>query len=48
MKKPQIVIDTNIFIAAIRSRQGAAYKLLKLIESEKCETNISVPLILEY
>ena len=48
MKKPQIVIDTSVFIAALRSRQGAAYKLLTLIDSEKFETNISVPLILEY
>lgn len=48
MKNPQIVIDTNVFIAALRSRQGAAYKLLALIDSEKFETNVSVPLILEY
>jgi len=48
MRKPQIVIDTSVFIAALRSRQGAAYKLLTLVDSEKFETNISVPLILEY
>lgn len=48
MKKSQIVIDTSVFIAALRSRQGADHKLLTLIDSEKVETNISVPLILEY
>ena len=48
MKKPQIVIDTSVFIAALRSRQGASYKLFMLIDSEKFEPNISVPLILEY
>ncbi len=48
MKKPQIVIDTSVIVAALRSRQGAAYKLLTLVDSEKFETNISVPLILEY
>ena len=48
MKKPQIVIYTSVFIAALRSRQGAAHKLLTLVDSEKFETNISVPLILEY
>lgn len=48
MRKPQIVIDTSVFIAALRSRQGAAYKLLTVVDSEKFETNISVPLILEY
>ncbi len=48
MKKLQIVIDTNVFIAALRSRQGAAHKLLMLVGSEKFETDVSVPLILEY
>ena len=45
---PQIVIDTNVFIAALRSRRGASYKLLKLVDSGQFEANISVPLILEY
>ncbi len=48
MKKPQIVIDTSVFSAALRSRQGAAYKLLMLVDRGKFETNLSVPLILEY
>ncbi len=48
MDKPQIVIDTSVVIAALRSRRGAAYKLLTRVDSEKFETNISVPLILEY
>lgn len=48
VKTPQIVIDTSVFIAALRSRQEASYKLLMLIDQDKFETNISVPLILEY
>lgn len=44
----QIVIDTNVFIAALRSRRGAAYKLLSLIGSDKFQVNVSVPLVLEY
>ena len=44
----QIVIDTNVFISALRSRNGASYKLFTLLGSEKFEINISVPLILEY
>ncbi len=48
MSAPQIVIDTNVFVAALRSRQGAAFKLLTLIDSGKFETNVSVPLVLEY
>ena len=48
MKKLQIVVDTSVLIAALRSRQGAAYKLLMLLGSEKFEVSISVPLTLEY
>jgi putative PIN family toxin of toxin-antitoxin system len=44
----QIVIDTNVWIAALRSKRGASYKLLSLIDSGKFEVNLSVPLVLEY
>lgn len=48
MTVPRIVIDTNVFIAALRSRRGASYLLLSLLVSGKFTINISVPLILEY
>ena len=48
MTKPRIVIDTNVLIAALRSRRGASYKLLMLLDSGKFEMNVSVPLVLEY
>jgi putative PIN family toxin of toxin-antitoxin system len=48
MKKYQIVIDTNVFVAALRSQRGASYRLLQLIDSGQFEANISVPQILEY
>ena len=48
MKKYKIVIDTNVILAGLRSRNGAAFKLLELLDSEKFYLNISVPLILEY
>lgn len=48
MAKLQIVIDTDVFISALRSHQGASYKLLSLIGSEKFEINVSVALVLEY
>jgi len=44
----QIVIDTNVWVAALRSKRGASYKLLSLIDSGKFEANLSVPLVLEY
>ena len=44
----QIVIDTDVFISALRSNKGASYKLLTLLGSDKFEINVSVALILEY
>ncbi len=44
----KIVIDTNVFIAALRSRRGASYLLLSLLDGGKFVMNVSVPLVLEY
>jgi putative PIN family toxin of toxin-antitoxin system len=44
----QVVIDTNVFISALRSQYGASYKLLMLLESDKFAINLSVPLVIEY
>lgn len=48
MKPPEIVLDTNILVAGLRSRRGAAFKLLSLVDSGHFSLNISVPLVLEY
>lgn len=49
MRPLQIVIDTNVLIAALRSNRGAAFLLLSLIGlSPKFEINLSVPLVMEY
>jgi putative PIN family toxin of toxin-antitoxin system len=47
MKPLQIVIDTNIIYSGLRSRRGASYRLLSLLNSEKFKLNLSVPLIIE-
>src|SRR5664279_3605435 len=44
----QVVIDTNVFVTALRSQYGASYKLMSLIKSDKFKVNLSVPLVLEY
>ncbi|MGF1569227.1 MAG: putative toxin-antitoxin system toxin component, PIN family [Nodosilinea sp.] len=44
----QIVIDTNIVVAGLRSRNGIAFRLLGLVGSEQFKINLSVPLVLEY
>ena len=48
MRKYQIVVDTNVFLAALRSSSGASHLLFQRIGSGAFELNISVPLILEY
>ena len=48
MSGPQLVIDTNVVIAALRSRRGASSKLLLLVGSDKFDIHDSVSLILEY
>ncbi len=48
MSETQIVLDTNILVSALRSRQGASYKLLMLVGRADFEINLSVPLMLEY
>jgi putative PIN family toxin of toxin-antitoxin system len=44
----RLVIDTNVLIAALRSRRGASFRLLSLIGSGSYEPCVSVPLVLEY
>ena len=48
MKTPDIVFDTNVIIAALRSKKGASNKLLSLVGTQKFEIHDSVALILEY
>ena len=44
----KIVIDTNVLVAALRSRRGASFKLVSFLPNEKFSLFISVPLVLEY
>lgn len=44
----RIVIDTNVFVSALRSRRGASYRLLTRVGTGEFEVAVSVPLILEY
>lgn len=45
---PQILLDTNVLIAAQRSKRGASSKLISLIGTGRFHVHISVALILEY
>jgi predicted nucleic acid-binding protein len=46
----QVVIDTNVLVAAARSNAGASFELLRLfaIGDERWQWNISTALLLEY
>ena len=48
MSAPNVVIDTNVVVAALRSRKGASNKVLSLVGTSKFEIHDSVALILEY
>jgi len=45
---PHIVLDTNVLVAALRSREGASFKVLSLVDSGKFTLCLSVPMVLEY
>ena len=44
----RIVIDTNVLVSALRSRKGAAFRLISLLGDPRWRPIISVALILEY
>ena len=44
----KIVIDTNVLVAALRSRRGASFRLVSFLPNDKFSSFISVPLVLEY
>ena len=48
MAKSRIVIDTNVFVSALRSRHGASFKLLSMLGENAFDICVSVPLALEY
>ena len=45
----RIVLDTNILVAALKSRNGASYQILRLVGPDApFQPSLSVPLVLEY
>ena len=49
MNQPiQVVLDTNVLYAGLRSRRGASFKLLSLLGKGAFGVHVSVPLVLEY
>jgi len=44
----RVVLDTNVLVAASRSRTGASYAVLQAWRSGRFKALVSVPLMLEY
>jgi putative PIN family toxin of toxin-antitoxin system len=44
----EIVLDTNVLVAALRSKRGASFQLVQSIGQGEWRANISVALALEY
>ncbi len=48
MNPVNVVIDTNVLVAALKSKRGASYKLLLSLVDDICVPCVSVPLFFEY
>lgn len=44
----QVVLDTNVLVAGLRSRNGAAFELLSRVGRGQVTLHLSVPRVLEY
>jgi putative PIN family toxin of toxin-antitoxin system len=44
----QVVIDTNVLVAALHSNRGASHQILRLVGDDRWQMNLSVPLAMEY
>jgi putative PIN family toxin of toxin-antitoxin system len=44
----QVVLDTNILVAGLRSQRGSSFRVLELVGRGDFDIHLSVPLVLEY
>lgn len=48
VKKPRIVLDTNVLYAGLYSSKGASFKILRAIDDGKLRSVVSTALLFEY
>jgi putative PIN family toxin of toxin-antitoxin system len=48
MAVPLVLLDTNVLVAGLRSRNGAAFRLLSLVGTGHFQICLTVPVVLEY
>jgi putative PIN family toxin of toxin-antitoxin system len=46
--KIDIVLDTNVLVAALKSSRGTSFRLLSLVEQNRFTLHVSTPLVTEY
>ena len=44
----RVVLDSNVLVAALRSRNGASFQVLRLLRASRLEVALSVPLTFQY
>jgi putative PIN family toxin of toxin-antitoxin system len=44
----QVVLDTNVLVAALRSKSGASHRVLELLGDSHWRPNVTVAVVLEY
>ena len=48
MSHIEVVLDTNVLVAGLRSRRGSSARVLELIGRGEIAVSVSVPVVLEY
>ena len=46
--KPDIVLDTNVLVSALKSSRGASFRLLSMVEYDHFTLHVSTTLVTEY
>lgn len=46
--KPDVILDTNVLLTALKSSQGTSFRLLSMVGSGRFQLHISAPLVAEY
>jgi putative PIN family toxin of toxin-antitoxin system len=45
---PQVVLDTNVIVAGLRSPTGAAHAVLRMLPAGSFDVHVSLPLFVQY
>jgi putative PIN family toxin of toxin-antitoxin system len=46
--KPDIVLDTNVLLTALKSSKGTSFRLLSMVDSDRFQLHVSTTLVAEY